>query len=1186
MSAKFCSECCYDFNGRKSNPDDSAINIGDKNVIAGDVIGKQENYHIAGSATIIKHEEEFKKLVQCHICGHQILKVKSVECPVCHLTVCQQCFVYENKSCVDCLQRENSSRETVFIQKLEETQGVISLETRKNLIDLQKTLGLNDQRARELEEQVVGKYQKSQPASSYIQQSLNQAMDFFYDHGNARKAYELLLPLYKKYSHDESVFEAFIQIAIRVNYDEAINIIKKVQADSPGIYLARIDHDMENNNLASADSLLHTALNIWPDNILFRCRKILCLMALAKEMRNDSLLGQVRELFDSLPAPRNKLEASWICKVRSVVAGSENGPEITGEYCQRNNLYYFIAAPTRITVINIRNRTTLNEDQLKLLKEAEKGDWDALAELLEADRQNADIYMKVLVNAADNGDPAAQMVLGQCYSGNGAFEQNYTLMTKYYFLAAEQNYAPAQNKLGFCYYCGVGVKKDNAEAFKYFSLAANQGLAEAQYYLGEFFLNGVGCKVDDFAAREWFFLSADQGYADGQFFFGLCNYEGIGEAQNYFEAVKYFRLAAEKGQTQALYYLGKCCEAGDGIGQDYSEAVKCYRLAYEQNHVEAAYALGRCYYHGYGVDKNYSEAIKLFRFAADSGLAAAQYYLGECCYYGYGVNKDYFEAVKYYRLAADQNLDLAQYALGECLYYGTGINQNYAEAMEFYRAAAAQNHIEAQHSLGYCYYHGKGVVRNYAEAVKYFRIAADHGWGYAQFFLGECYERGNGVNKNIVEAVKYYGFAAENGIGIAQFRMGNCYYYGDGVQQSYAEAVKYYQLAADNGNADAMLNLGFCYECGNGVKMSKANAFEYYRLAADNGNDIAQSNLAIFYREGIGVAKNAGETIKYLRLAIDNGNVRALHTLGSCYAEGFGVSKNLEEAVKYYKLAVEKGEPYALNSLAICYEYGDGVRKSIGKALKYYRLALEAFKEKNDADMTKDIVARIKRCKKKRKWGKRLLLLLLILGAWYYFKGEGGAEKVSSQIENLSQQGKSILKPNPVKNLRELGKALELYRNFNNGELPHGVLKTGLQVEKDEAAAWDVLIQEAYLADRDALIVSFDHVNTPAAIAKRVLSNNTSYVYIFSGLKKGNIPVAFEKPWLIPPESNEINVLFANGEVETITIPKVSERSCREVLIQVLKNKKVKCSSRSKELMFHYAELEDSIHQQKNIVQQ
>ena len=59
---KFCGECGFNFFADNKSSQKSAISLGNDNMIAGDFIGQKDDYHIAGSATFVRNEDETKKL--------------------------------------------------------------------------------------------------------------------------------------------------------------------------------------------------------------------------------------------------------------------------------------------------------------------------------------------------------------------------------------------------------------------------------------------------------------------------------------------------------------------------------------------------------------------------------------------------------------------------------------------------------------------------------------------------------------------------------------------------------------------------------------------------------------------------------------------------------------------------------------------------------------------------------------------------------------------------------------------------------------------------------------------------------------------------------------------------------------------------------------------------------------------
>ena len=70
--------------------------------------------------------------------------------------------------------------------------------------------------------------------------------------------------------------------------------------------------------------------------------------------------------------------------------------------------------------------------------------------------------------------------------------------------AAAQGDAAAQFNLGNMYKDGRGVRQDDAEAVRWYRQAAAQGYADAQANLGVMYYKGYGVRQDRALAQEWF----------------------------------------------------------------------------------------------------------------------------------------------------------------------------------------------------------------------------------------------------------------------------------------------------------------------------------------------------------------------------------------------------------------------------------------------------------------------------------------------------------------------------------------------------------------------------------------------------------------------------------------------------------------------------------------------------------
>ena len=98
---------------------------------------------------------------------------------------------------------------------------------------------------------------------------------------------------------------------------------------------------------------------------------------------------------------------------------------------------------------------------------------------------------------------------GPYEDGLAAYKQrDYATALKLLRPLAEQGNAAAQNVLGVMYEIGRGVPQDDMEAVKWYRLSAEQGRASAQYNLGVMYDKGQGVPQDYVRAHMWLNLAA------------------------------------------------------------------------------------------------------------------------------------------------------------------------------------------------------------------------------------------------------------------------------------------------------------------------------------------------------------------------------------------------------------------------------------------------------------------------------------------------------------------------------------------------------------------------------------------------------------------------------------------------------------------------------------------------------
>ena len=121
------------------------------------------------------------------------------------------------------------------------------------------------------------------------------------------------------------------------------------------------------------------------------------------------------------------------------------------------------------------------------------------------------IALRELQPLAEQGNAAAQTILGSMYANGMGVPQDDSQAAFWYRNAAEQGDAKAQALLGRMYNSGEGVLQDYSQAVFWYRNAAEQGYALGQTLLGSMYISGLGVPEDDVQGYAWLNLAAAQG---------------------------------------------------------------------------------------------------------------------------------------------------------------------------------------------------------------------------------------------------------------------------------------------------------------------------------------------------------------------------------------------------------------------------------------------------------------------------------------------------------------------------------------------------------------------------------------------------------------------------------------------------------------------------------------------------
>lgn len=299
------------------------------------------------------------------------------------------------------------------------------------------------------------------------------------------------------------------------------------------------------------------------------------------------------------------------------------------------------------------------------------------------------MIIEEVLKAAIDGDPEANMVLGQAYHfGRHEKEVNLSAALRHYLKAAKAGLVIAQ------YAAGVLLEEqgNHSEAREWFQAAATQGMPEAMLAMGRCFEKGLGVPESQQEMFAWYLRAADAGNAEGQYRAGNCLRDGLGCKQDTVAAERLLRLAAEAGQAKAWYVLA---------------------LMFLNKEIASS-------------DAN-AEARHAMRQSAELGEPHAMEWCGEVWAFGLDCEPDLPLAINWLEEAIHASLPHAKYLMGILLMRGSGVAVNKLRAAELVKASAEQGDTGAQWMLALMYERGDGVPLDAVESRRWLQAAANGG---------------------------------------------------------------------------------------------------------------------------------------------------------------------------------------------------------------------------------------------------------------------------------------------------------------------------------------------------------------------------------------------------------------------------------------------------------------------------
>ena len=189
-------------------------------------------------------------------------------------------------------------------------------------------------------------------------------------------------------------------------------------------------------------------------------------------------------------------------------------------------------------------------------------------------KQDTAVGEKLLRNAAKNGCPVANYVIGRNYYDKGDKKTAY----EWYLKAGEEKHMEALVFLGRYYTEAINpVKKDTTKAFLLYQEAAELGSTTGKFNLAIAHMAGHGTHKDYRKGVELFVELAKEGAPEGFLGLGMCYHRGEGVVKNEAEALVQYYIANAYGENNSkemiAYLEGRLTPASVVLCQQKAEQI-------------------------------------------------------------------------------------------------------------------------------------------------------------------------------------------------------------------------------------------------------------------------------------------------------------------------------------------------------------------------------------------------------------------------------------------------------------------------------------------------------------------------------------------------------------------------------------------------------------------------------------
>ena len=570
---------------------------------------------------------------------------------------------------------------------------------------------------------------------------------------------------------------------------------------------------------------------------------------------------------------------------------------------------------------------------------------------------------KLLESMEKNGDPEAQLLLGQLrYGGKGSFEDKLEGF-KSIKRAADQGYAKAQSMVGFMLIEG-SVRLDPGLGADYAAKAVEQKEPLAFVALGSAYLKGRGRPKDTNKGIQLIREGAELGDEIGQSLMATFYHKGEGVPKNLERAAYWYKKSADQHDYLSQMWLANFYSDGIGVSVDPIKALMWGTLAIAQKgkawvfdpghsilqkiikkhklsaeNIFEAHKLAKAWVKKKNKLRRYTKGTREFLKQAEAGDPNFQFKLGLRYLNGERVLPDFVRAYKWISMAAAQGHTRSEMYLGGLYSNGLGVPKDYEVAIKWFMTAGKKGKTAAFGNIGAIYVHKDYTRKDDVEALKWLNLGTVSAIGFGvsphQKLKDNLFKKlslrqilkaqklsTNWFSINLPkyhrEATAKYLEKAKADDVLAQYKLGEIYLHGITVPQDFVISRNWLTKAAENGSEAAMMSLARLYYTGTGVKKDLGGAITWARKAIKLNQHFPDAHyfMADRYRNGEGVEQNYQRAFDLYRSAANAGLMAAQIAVSSMYINGKGVDQNFEKAFTWCELAMTRGGPTQLYKAA------------------------------------------------------------------------------------------------------------------------------------------------------------------------------------------------------------------------------------------------------------------------------